>query len=203
MISLFKTLHFPYQSLSLNGLFRQVSQLTGVDDLYKAKFIGFSSTKAYFPVFNLIGIKKTNNYWISKPDNPNDWERWFIIDFKRNRLHIQGYTMYNIGGADALNSWQVLISNDMQNWTIVHDGILTRQPGDYISYTPTNPNSMFPARYLKVRTNGVSFGFKDNRFSIYGFDVFGIFYSCFFCSKSKLFINIILFPLFISCFILM
>ena len=42
------------------------------------------------------------------------------------------------------------------------------------TYYPTE--MVFPSRYIKMKVTGDSFGFTDNRFAMYGFDLFGTLY---------------------------
>ena len=167
---LLNKLAFPTKEGSINGVFRQLGNLLNSSNIEEDKIIGITCTARCPNSTYLITSRVPNSYWSIKPSF-SQRERWFKIDFKDNRFVIDAYSIYNYNIEDYHKYWEILISNNNVNWTKIHIQYLESIPKSTTNtYYPTKS---FPAKYVQMKVNSDSFGYKDNRFALYGFDLFG------------------------------
>ena len=114
----------------------------------------------------------TDNFWGSDDENGS----WYEVNFLKNSFYLTSYEIRD-HPQDFYSAFQVLGSNDGQNFDVVDDVKDFERPnGD------TNVNVLFRCKYPKRRkifrivTKGVRF-YGDHRFYIHRLEFYGIFNS--------------------------
>ena len=173
-MSLIKQLFFPYNSGSINGVFRQLKTSLNTTDICASNYINISASQPYSGIQYLYGALVNNNVCFHSSPKEGS-EGFFIVDFRKNRFSMTGYTIHNTNPEDFHPYWEILISNDKNKWQQIDNRSLQAAPESATNSFEIN-QPVFPARYIKMRVEGNSFGFSDNRFAVYGFDMFGQLY---------------------------
>ena len=166
-----KTFNVPFTNGSLNGIIRRISNLTSIENIEEEGLIHLSasSTLSGTRLSNIIGapVTSTHIYWRTLSDDTN---RWLTIDFGSFRVDIEGYTIHT-GGGDYHPYWEIQSSIDGNSWTLIHSYNLSSSPSSWItSYLIDHSQRL---RYLQMIPYGTQFSGADQRFALYGFDVFG------------------------------
>ena len=165
-------LSFPVQNASINGTFRQLSSLLNSDDIQKDGYINVNCVIDCGDASYLYTSKNPNHAWFIYT---NEIEKWVTFEFNNSQFHIEAYSLYNKNINDYYKYWEILISNNNRDWTIIDKEEYEDPPSTTTNTYYHNNNNPYPDKYIQMKVTGNSFGFND-RFALYGIDFFGTLY---------------------------